>query len=217
MVLNTVLFPQTVLPLRIFEPRYRAMLDHALRGSRVFTVAMPRRNSGGADSASPCSVAGLGMIRVAVKNPDGTSNLILQGLTRVRLGRVARFKPFREYRIEPMASEAKDSLVVDALRARVLELAEARARLSTPAAFQAIAKLAGDDSQKPDLTQFIQALARIPDPADLADFISGVFLRNQPRAQQQILESVDVEIRLKTLVHLLMMDVLRAQQESKSK
>lgn len=211
MVLNTVLFPQSVLPLRIFEPQYRAMLEHCLHSHRMFAVAMPRNHPGGL----PCQIAGLGIVRVAVRNPDGSAHLVLHGVSRVRLRRVARHKPFREYYFTPVSNEPKDSLVVDALRARVLELAETRVRLGAFAALEAIFKIAGDESKKPGPDQFVEALARIPDPAELADFISGLFLRNQPSAQQQILESVNIEQRLRNLVHLLMMEILRAQESTR--
>ena len=72
---NATLFPQALIPLYIFEPRYRQMLRDALHGHRMFIVAMQKP---GVVRESPSPVAGLGLIRVSVGHQDGTSHLILQ-------------------------------------------------------------------------------------------------------------------------------------------
>src|SRR3989475_12413599 len=87
---NATLFPQALLPLYIFEPRYRQMLTDALHSNRMFSVAMQRP---GSRRETPSPVAGLGVIRVAVGHRDGTSDLILQGIPRVELAAAGRYKP----------------------------------------------------------------------------------------------------------------------------
>src|SRR3712207_5428479 len=78
---------------------------------------------------APCVVAGLGLIRVSVDHPDGTSHLILQGLTRVELGQTVRYKPYRINFIRPLQPEPVDNVMVDALLAKVHELVEQRIKL----------------------------------------------------------------------------------------
>src|SRR3982751_340434 len=97
---NATLFPQALLPLYIFEPRYRQMLADALHSNRMFLVAMQRP---GSTRESPSPVAGLGLIRVSVGHRDGTSHLILQGLARVQLAEAVRYKPYRVQRIRALA------------------------------------------------------------------------------------------------------------------
>ncbi len=53
---NATLFPQALLPLYIFEPRYRQMLADALNTHRMFSVAMQRP---GSLREAPAPVAGL--------------------------------------------------------------------------------------------------------------------------------------------------------------
>src|SRR5216117_2606878 len=89
---NAILFPQAMLPLYIFEPRYRKMLSDALNSHRMFSVAMQKP---GRARETPCVVAGLGLIRASVARKDGTSNLVLQGITRVELAQTLRYKPYR--------------------------------------------------------------------------------------------------------------------------
>src|SRR5438034_1301972 len=89
---SAILFPQALLPLYIFEPRYRQMLTDALNSHRMFSVAMQRP---GRSREVPSTIAGLGLIRVSVAHKDGTSHLILQGLARVKLAETVRYKPYR--------------------------------------------------------------------------------------------------------------------------
>ena len=105
---EATLFPQALLPLFIFEPRYRRMLAESLDTHRLFAVAMLKP---GATRESPMGVAGLGLIRASVQNPDGTSHLVLQGLTRIELEGVVRYRPYRVHRIRPLQPAASDSAI----------------------------------------------------------------------------------------------------------
>src|SRR5260370_31630851 len=88
---HATLFPQPLLPLYIFEPKYRQMLLDSLNTSRMFSVAMQKP---GRTRETPSPVAGLGLIRVSVGHQDGTSHLILQGLARWELVDTVRYKPY---------------------------------------------------------------------------------------------------------------------------
>src|SRR5256885_9189835 len=89
---SATIFPQSLLPLYSFEPRYRKMLADTLKTERMFSVAMQKP---GRSRETPCIVAGLGLIRVSVDHQDGTSHLILQGITRVELRETIQYKPYR--------------------------------------------------------------------------------------------------------------------------
>src|SRR6195256_360742 len=129
---NATLFPQALLPLYIFEPRYRQMLADALHSHRMFSVAMQKP---GNTRESPSPVAGLGLIRVSVGHRDGTSHLILQGLARVELEEAVRYKPYRIQRIRALETPPCDNVKVDALVAKVRELLEERIELGLPFPF----------------------------------------------------------------------------------
>jgi Lon protease-like protein len=75
------LFPGSLLPLYIFEERYRDMTQAALAGNRLFAIAHTY------DDTTIAPIGGLGIIRACVMNADGTSNLVLQGLSRVEFSR----------------------------------------------------------------------------------------------------------------------------------
>ena len=129
---NATLFPQALLPLYIFEPRYRQMLADALHSTRMFSVAMQRP---GTTRESPSAVAGLGLIRVSVGHRDGTSHLILQGLARVELEETVRYRPYRIQRVRPLQTPPCDNVTVDALLEKMRELLEERIELGLPFPF----------------------------------------------------------------------------------
>src|SRR2546421_7023485 len=73
---DATLFPQSLLPLYIFEPRYRKMLADSLKTERMFSVAMQKP---GRSRETPCIVAGLGRVRGSGDPYGGPSDLFLQG------------------------------------------------------------------------------------------------------------------------------------------
>ena len=107
---QTVLFPQAMMPLFIFEPRYREMLSTVLEGDRIFAVAaLDERDENAEVLETPHSIAGVGVVRACKQNPDGTSNLILQGLARVHFENFVCEEPYRRARIQQLISESDGS------------------------------------------------------------------------------------------------------------
>ncbi len=201
---GSVLFPQAMLPLFIFEPRYRTMLAQAIDSHRMFCIAMQKPND---SRETPLPVASLGLIRAAVKNPNGTSNLVLQGITRVRLGRVLRYKPYRVHEITPLVPEETESVAIDALRFRTLELVEARLRQGAPVAPELLQQLikSGGGGTDPAAAA-TRGLKGISNSGYLADLVSLLLIAN-PLARQVILQSIPVADRLRHLIHFLQTDL----------
>ena len=86
-----VLFPQAVMPLHIFEPRYQEMLGEVLASDRIFAVAaLDESNPENKAKEKPYLTAGIGVVRACRTNEDGTSNLVIQGLARVQLETITR-------------------------------------------------------------------------------------------------------------------------------
>ncbi len=105
---NVVLFPHAVLPLHIFEERYKTMTAEALTGRRQIAMALLRpgweKSYYGKPQIDP--IVCVGTIVTHEQLPDGKYNLLLQGHTRARIidelpggdrmYRVARLEPLRE-------------------------------------------------------------------------------------------------------------------------
>ncbi|MBI4657306.1 MAG: LON peptidase substrate-binding domain-containing protein [Verrucomicrobia bacterium] len=213
---NATLFPQAMLPLYVFEPRYRKMLADALHSHRMFIVAMQKP---GRIRETPSAVAGLGLIRASVSNRDGTSHLILQGLARVELTKTVRYKPYRIQRIRPLTTTGRDSVAVDALAAKVLELVAERLEQGLELPVHVLNQLRQIEDDQEDgtspvfsLKQVIKYLVRLQDPDQLADLVSCTLLP-RPLDRQTILESVNLENRLKHLVHFLLAEIRRHKRK----
>ena len=93
---NVVFFPDTRLPLHVFEPRYRALLADALEGDRLIGMVLLREPERAAEPAPPVFAVGcVGQIVDHEALADGRSNLVLEGLARFRIVRERPPAPFR--------------------------------------------------------------------------------------------------------------------------
>lgn len=203
---NATLFPQALLPLYIFEPRYRQMLTDALHSTRMFSVAMQKP---GTSRERPSMVAGLGLIRVSVGHRDGTSHLILQGLARVELEEAVRYKPYRVQKIRPLQTPPCDNVRVDALVAKVRELLEERIELGLPFPFPVMSPGQQEPANAPPAfspKEILTYLDSIADPEQAADLISCAVLPGAVE-RQRILETVHVEERLRRLIKFLLAEI----------
>jgi ATP-dependent Lon protease len=203
---NATLFPQALLPLYIFEPRYRQMLADALHSHRMFSVAMQKP---GRTRESPSPVAGLGLIRVSVGHRDGTSHLVLQGLARVELEAAVRYKPYRIQRIRALPTPPCDTVAVDALVAKVRELLAERIDLGLSFPFPVMSPGKDEDGAMPpsfSAKEVMRYLNSISDPEHVVDLISCAVLPGASD-RQTILETVDVESRLRRLIHFLLAEI----------
>lgn len=102
---GVVLLPGTLLPLHIFEPRYRAMVADALEGDRTIGMAMLRPGwelSG--DSPPILPVGGAGRIVASERLPDGRYDIVLQGEFRYRVIEESPPAPYRVARVDRLAS-----------------------------------------------------------------------------------------------------------------
>lgn len=206
---NATLFPQALLPLYIFEPRYRQMLADALHSHRLFAVAMQRP---GSTRETPSTVAGLGLIRVSVRHKDDTSHLILQGIARVELGEVIRYKPYRLHRMRPLQTPPCDSVTVDALLAKLRALLQERVALKLPLAPPVVTtKPQPEASASFSPEEILGYLDSLTDPEQTADLVSSAILPGGVE-RQAILETVDVESRLRRLIQFLLVEIRKKRK-----
>jgi len=113
---NVVLFPHAVVPLHIFELRYRTMIRDALAGERVLAIALLQPGWEREYHGSPAfhDLACLARIESVEWLPDDCYDLRLRGLARARLGAVTREFPYRAVRtiVLPEAPFTEDDPLV---------------------------------------------------------------------------------------------------------
>jgi Lon protease-like protein len=183
---NATLFPHTLLPLFIFEPRYRDMLAWSLEHHRMFCIALMNPGLEEARTTDEFHhIGGLGLIRACIGHEDGTSHLILQGLARVEMTEFVQERPFRMACLSSVSSEPPTPEEGEVLSAQILEYC---------AHFQA------KGVEIPETLD--EQLASVNDPAMLCDIVAHTFVRD-PYRRQLVLEQTRVAERMKTLIRHL--------------
>ncbi len=176
-------FPQALLPLHIFEPRYRQMLRDALDTHRLFAVAGLNPAKMASAFEPPYRVATVGIVRACQGREDGTSNLLLQGVTRVRVEEILTEQPYRRIKVRALSSDPGASDEENArLRAQLSRLLSTRLRL-------------GGDGGSADMAKFLRT---IEDPETFVD-LAAFNLCGDARLKQRLLETLNVRERLALL------------------
>lgn len=109
---NVVLFPKTYLPLHIFEPRYRRMVDDAVMGGQCIGMALLKEGWESDYYGNP-PVFAMGCVgRLVSVQPlaDGRSNILLQGLERFEIAEESHDQPYRQASITLKTRGAEASL-----------------------------------------------------------------------------------------------------------
>ncbi len=180
-------FAGCFLPLYIFEQRYRLMLEDALASSRMIGV-------GTMVDGELLPVTTLGLIRASKKGLDGTSHVMLYGVTRVRFTGWVQEKPYRIATIEPFSTVVESSQEsLEALRDRAL-------RLLPP-----VSPECGEAMQK-----LRSLLSEMDCPDMVCDILSYHFVR-EPSAAACLLTEPNLEQRYEILFKQL--DQLREDVE----
>lgn len=106
--LGTVLLPTMVLPLHVFEPRYRALVRDVLAGDRELGVPLIERGSevGGGDVRT--DVGTIARVVEAREQPDGRWGLLTVGVRRYRVRRWLEDDPYPRADVEDWPDELAD-------------------------------------------------------------------------------------------------------------
>ena len=176
---RVVFFPGTALPLHLFEPRYTEMIEDCLdSGCTAMAVALLAPGWEDHYEANPAvhEIAGAGRIVAHQRQADGTHDIILHGLNRVRLHEVPNEgHAYRCAQSEPIAdfgtASSSDVLAMMACATRVADRVRER---------------------QPDFS--LQVSAELT-PARAADVVADQLVVS-PEERQRILETSDVRERV---------------------
>jgi len=190
--LNTVVMPGQVVPLRIFEERYLAMLAHLQTvtdpAQRLFgTVAIRSGHEVGAPAQAWFRVGCLLQLTDAEPNPDGSYDVQAVGRARMRLDRLDHSGDFPAGEVE---------LLDDPVPPQALQLAP-RARSTFDTYRHALSEVSGEELLAGDLPQ---------DPTMLAWSISAASMLTLAE-RQALLEEPDVALRLALAVELMEQEI----------
>lgn len=222
--LHAVLCPGIVLPLHVFEERYRAMTRHCLETGTPFGVVLIRdgREVGAVDSMTLAGVGAMVEIRQAGRYPDGRFDLLAAATGRFTIDQVdTEREPYLVADVTPLEDEVGDEVRAERLAAtairkfvRYLELMRARDGETTTTLDIQVEVDAPDASNDPDASEghpevdvVVDAGSRpdlaIPDdPTVLSYLLSGITQIELPR-RQALLEAATTTDRLEALIRLL--------------
>jgi uncharacterized protein len=121
---NVVHFPHLLLPLHIFEPRYRQMIGDSLSGNRLVAMALLKPGWLSTEGSPPIhEIVCLGRITAEQHAPDGRYYLVLQGLSRARIVREKssdRLYRVAELRLHPDPEMTTSEAAAGAQRRRLI-------------------------------------------------------------------------------------------------
>jgi ATP-dependent Lon protease len=186
---DTVLFPQSVLPLAAGRASSLALIEDAVRGGHLIGVFAQRDAATEEPQGGDLHRIGtLAAIHKVLKQPDGTVRLIVQGLARIRLLEADRVRPYLKARVEalPELPAPVDDLETEALVRNAASLFRQVIALSAPL---------------PD--ELAAVIQNVSEPGRLADVIAASLPALGTPVKQELLETADVKARLARVVAAL--------------
>jgi ATP-dependent Lon protease len=190
---DTVLFPNSFMPLAVAREASVRLIDEATTSGRMIGVFTQREASVEEPVQEDLySIGTATHVHKMFKLPDGSLRLIVQGLARIRLDRITQTRPYLKAAVTIADEELRDQdhLEIDALQRNI------------KSNFQQVVSLS------PLLSDDLQALAaNITDPGKLADFIASSLATIGTPVKQDVLATLDIRARMDSLNRLLIKEL----------
>ena len=190
---DTVLFPNSFMPLAVAREASVRLIDEATTSGRMIGVFTQREASVEEPVQDDLYAIGTAThVHKMFKLPDGSLRLIVQGLARIRLDRITQTRPYLKAAVTVAAEDLRDEdhLEIDALQRNI------------KSNFQQVVSLS------PLLSDDLQALAaNITDPGKLADFIASSLATIGTPVKQEVLATLDIRARMDALNRILIKEL----------
>ena len=184
---DTVVFPQSTIPLAIGQERSVQLIDDVVGGERVLALVTARDASVEVPGFDDIYEIGtVAVVHKMIKVPDGTLRILVQGIQRVRLEEHVSGSPYLVGRFETVPDTGEDGPEVEALTRNVQAL------------FDRIIAFA------PYLPEELQlAAANVDDPSALAHLVASTLRTIKTEERQELLETADIGQRLRRITVIL--------------
>jgi Lon protease-like protein len=197
--LETVLFPGAILPLHIFEERYKSMIHYAIDHGGVFGLSYT--DGAGVGRETPPEVGSVGCIaRIKAVLPveEGRMNIVTAGVMRYRVQGFPQMLPFLIARIEPFTDDPEADPELTKLFDDLLEMGKQ---------FLTAAHMLDESS--------IPVNEMLPDDPEAFSFLVSSVLPIDNLSRQRLLEMTSTRVRLTRLRHLIMTVLAQYNQRLK--
>jgi ATP-dependent Lon protease len=197
-LINTVLFPHMLTPLFVGRERSVAAIEEAMSGDRtILTVAQREPDIEDVGPADLYTIGVEAVIQRILKMPDGSISIVVQGQRRMRVVAYVQDRQALHAHSVAIYENTEKTIAVEAMMRAVLSLFEKVVKLS---------RTLPDDA-------YIMAM-NVSEPGWLADLIVSTLPLDVPR-RQEILETLDVEERLRRLSIMLSQELDVLELESR--
>ena len=190
---DTVLFPNSFMPLAVAREASVRLIDEATTSGRMIGVFTQREASVEEPVQEDLYPIGTAThVHKMFKLPDGSLRLIVQGLARIKLDRITQTRPYLKAAVTSADEQLReeDHLEIDALQRNI------------KSNFQQVVSLS------PLLSDDLQALsANITDPGKLADFIASSLATIGTPIKQEVLAMLDIRARMDSLNRILIKEL----------
>jgi len=183
--LNTVLFPGQIMPLHIFEPRYRLMISECLSGQSPFGVVLIREGEEVGGEAQPHHVGTTARIEQSHRLDDGRMNILCVGQSRFRVTGLRHNRPYASGDVELWPWEPLGDVASEPRTAHIRRL------LTTY--LKRLAKATGNTVQLDDMPG---------EPAPLAN-LAAIVLQIPNGEKQELLAAPSIDLLVDDCIHLL--------------
>jgi Lon protease-like protein len=188
---NVVLFPNMLLPLYIFEPRYKKMIQDCLRGNRLLGIILLRKDWEKEEGdPTPYEVGGMGQIIKSTKLPNGNMNILVRGVSKIRILEYLEVdEPYRVARIEGIRDRFEPSEDLTNLIRQLVKM------------FKQVISF-----RYKQVDRILSSLDLLVDPQDIAYFVVSI-LALDVHEKQILLETFSGEEQIRKLIRFLMRDL----------
>ncbi len=183
---DTVVFPDTMMPLAVGQPRSVLLIDEVLAKDKLVGLAAVR--DADIDLPGPentYDIGTLAAVQKMIKAPDGTLRIVVQGIRRIRIEEYTKTEPYLVARVSNLPDVLVESKELEALQRNLVSV------------YTKIVQLV------PYLPEELElAAVNIDDPSALGYFVAST-MRLKTEDKQELLELVDVAKRLRRLTEMM--------------
>ena len=195
---NVVLFPHVLMPITVGRVRSVATIEYALQSKALIGIVLQK--DAAVDDPGLEALCGIGTIANVVRHAtseDGAHHVICQGVERFQIEEIIQDYPFIAARVRRIEESTQLSAQVEALALQLRERA-----------IEILSLMPGAPAE------LVHALQVTRAPSDLAD-ITASLLDTEISERQQLLETIDIETRIQTVLKILAhrIQVLRLSRE----
>lgn len=192
--LDLVLFPQMLVPLHIFEERYKVMINRCVRESMPFGVVLVTGVDEATGNVTTSSIGCSARIARVERLPDGRMNIEVVGESRFRLLDAFEVQPYRTGLIEPIHDQPADAAAMAPLTEEVRDLLHDFLLLHLERLGQRVSGF------------------ELPEEPEQLSFTAACVLPLENPQKQEFLEGTDTESRLRAAREVLHQEVDRMRQ-----